>query len=97
MKRWLKRWAEKGSVEVRKASKAFPLVGERAARRARQLLKEGAYGGLKVVYISLFQEGLTCRALSPSTPSLAVDHLAKRKGIKLKVYRGKPKKALSEA
>ena len=96
VKRWLKRWAEEGSVEVKKAKKCIPLVGEHAARRARQLLKEGADGGLKGVARTLFQEGFTWRVVSPGTLSLAVKQRAKDDGIKLKVYRGKPKKALSE-
>lgn len=97
VKRWLKRWSEEGCVEVRKAKKCIPLVGEHAARRARQLLKEGTDGGLKGVSRTLFQEGFTWRVVSPSTLSLAVKQRAKDDGIRLKVYRGKPKKALSEA
>ena len=38
VKRWLKSWEEEGHVQVHKAKKRFPLVGEHGARRARKLL-----------------------------------------------------------
>ena len=85
VKRWLKRWAEEGSVEVRKPKKSIPVVGEHAARRARQLLKEGTDGGLKGVARTLFQEGFTWHVVSPSTLSLGVKKWAKEDGIILKV------------
>ena len=97
VKRWMKRWAEEGCVDVRKAKKSIPLVGEHAARRARQLLKEGTDGGLKGVSRIHYQEGFTWRVVSPGTFSLAVKKRAKGDGITLKVYTGKPKKALTRA
>ena len=97
VKRWLKRWEEEGHVQVKKAKKQFPLVGEHGARRARKLLKEGTDGGLQGVSRTLYQEGFCRRVVSPSTLSLAVKERAKEDGIKLRVCRGKPKKALTAA
>ncbi len=97
VKRWMKRWAEDGCVDVRKAKKCIPLVGEHAARRARQLLKEGTDGGLKGVARILYQEGFTWRVVSPGTLSLAVKKRAKGDGITLKVYRGKAQEGLDSS
>ena len=82
-------------MRVKQAKKRFPLVGEHGARRARKLLKEGTDGGLQGVARTLFQEGFSRRVVSASTLSLAVKEGAKQDGIKLRVCRGKPKKALS--
>ena len=95
VRRWVKRWEETGGVDALERTKRHPLVGKFAARRARELLKQGTDGGLRGVSRTLVEEGFLWCNVSHSTLSLAVKRQAKADGVHLKVYRGMPKQRLT--
>lgn len=95
VRRWVKRWEETGGVDALERTKQHPLVGKFAARRARELLKQGTDGGLRGVSRTLVEEGFLWCNVSQSTLSLAVKRQAEADGVHLKVYRGMPKQRLT--
>ena len=91
VRRWVKRWEETAGVSEAQRKKKCPRVGEHAARRARELLKEGTHGGLRGVSRTLVHEGFLHSIVSASTLSKAVKRQAEEDGVNLRVCRGKPK------
>ena len=87
----MKRWEEKAGLSEAPRKKKYPRVGEHAARRARELLKQGTHGGLRGVPRALVYEGFLHSTVYTSTLHRAVQRHAKRDGVILRVCRGKPK------
>jgi len=95
--KWIKRWQTTNSVKDLPRTGRPTMMSEEASNCALQLLIGGDATCTDQAAVMLASQGLTPRKVSGSTVSRGVRKAAKRQGKKVRVVRGAPRKALTQA
>lgn len=95
--RWIKRWKSTNSVDDAHRTGRPTLMSEAAADVALQLLTGGDATSADQAAVMLSSQGITSKKISRYTLARGVHKAAKRQGKKVRVVRGAPRKALTQA